>query len=187
MDIKSVETFIFLGRTNKTTSFFHDPVKPVRTRLLRSGVLRCVFALILLFTLIAVMGITDYRLLARNNVIAATYFLSLLLVPVAIKFSIRDSNRHISNIAKFAHTYTAEYEKRSRNINLSIIVAIMFVLRIFPQSVGLLLPIFCLILWSMLLHMACRQFYRIYLIKKYCPYLEYPEDRRYGDDINLER
>jgi len=184
MAIKNIETFILLGVIKRDGEYSDSPVK---TKLYMRGIVRCILALLTWVLVNAILRIAYIELLrnwfpslTREFYIFSIYFLGAVMIPVVIKLSIRDSNRNITNIIKYAKKFTKGAQHVGMSLAMLSGVAMMPVFRILPPEVVLLLfPILCLVAWGIGIHSTSQQFYRIHLLKKYCPYLEYPEDRQY--------
>jgi len=187
MDIKSVERFILLdfdervdGKTDK-----------IEKKLLSSGIRRYVFAVLVLSLWLMVLadnindGFRLFPLTFGEIINPLPFILVAALAPVFANYRIRKSNRRIEEISRGINTVNVE--KKVSVIGYCAFLLALGFFRWLDEQFPITIQIFgavafgCFTLYFLM--RSLDKFYKIHLIKVYCPYLITPADKRYNDDL----
>ena len=168
MDTRSVERYILLNCPNDYAR--HE----IKSKFFNAGVGISIFAP-LCFGVIFI---------AFERITSLFVIFSILLIPFATICSIKHAQRRIQKI------FNGNIDnRRILGIKAGIIAGLVggSSARGFPELSGLMMPYLIVCLWWGAVSAICGYFYLVYLLKKYCPYLETPEDRQYNLDIQIVR
>ena len=178
MDIRRVERYILLHYRNPIM-FIHGPMK---RNFLNAGLLDSFLTLLFFRIAFAVSGYIE--LWAFVILVVAMVFVALLQIRLIKRSIIRN---------KFESAFP---------LTLTCIVGIgltsgvsgralgRVLVQQFPEEIYLMLWVLFITLGLLFFSNACSSFHKVFLTRKYCPYLILPEDRRYNEDIKdatLER
>ncbi|MCL2579848.1 MAG: hypothetical protein FWE32_07415 [Oscillospiraceae bacterium] len=196
IDIRNVEKYILINYEEPRIFVF----RPIRRTFLYAGLRKCVGALLLLTFAFSLHIFSDdgsipLPLSARENVNVLILIIVFLLIGIVVALSIKEQKYLIR---KFSHMHLEEIEKqraKSKSFAVGGSGLIFFAITLFralnPEAFGLIpaiagVIVCCIMLALLLVNFACGNFYAVYLHKKYCPYLNAFEDRRYNEDINID-
>ena len=198
MDIRKVEKFILQRYTESEAKSDSDQNRPIWVGRLMWGLGSCLFA--------AFIGALSILLLSALNINFSLRFfaISISLVLVTAIISVKYCKRKIVQISDVAYEEpvpefspeelakkTASNNRIAKRIIIGVHVIIILPLVILRQvapdgpydfiliTLGVIMALslaFYMLFW------VSEFFYKIYLIKKYCPYLVSIEDRRYDRD-----
>jgi len=184
MDLQIVERFILHGYKESSVVWISSIWKIVLIR----GLLR--------FILIAFVWLSAFMILMVENIdITLGFFLIFVisLAPITTivatiyhKQIIMKGSGKISSKFNLLNPLEHSFTPTSIKIGVAVAVAPLLTSRIAPEMYSTIFPIISFILaivagilGHLILFQVCGQFYKIYLIKKYCPYLRTPADARY--------
>jgi len=161
-NIKDVERYILLGNTYKKN-------RPIEKNILYSGHWSCFWAVIIwvLFHIVSIFGDYPMRVFPINISI-------IILIPVVILFAIKFCKSGLNDFTNRSHKEISPY------ISLfSVIGAIggitftrFFFSNISYSASMIVLSMIFVFLILILILSSCISYYKVYLIRKYCPYLK---------------
>ena len=136
-----------------------------------------------------------YPFTARENISVWPFVVVVLLIPATVMYSIKECKKKIKKFSKITdEMFLQQVESvKNRALYTGSFAAMVGVLlsgeisRQYPEAVPIVFFIFTLGFVLLFLPMACAKFYKVHLIKKYCPYLETPEGSRYNKDIEIDK
>jgi len=157
----------------------------IRTKFLRVGIMSCLLSVIF-FVLALVVHIYSNL---RESISLIAIFTILLLIPIVVFISSKEQSYMVKKYSNMTATQIYKYKTKFRvPTHLVFIVIAMLIVILNPVIAFLAETMAELILVGggfLLLYLAYEDFYLVYLQKKYCDYLNVPEDRRYNMDLTL--
>ena len=184
MDIQRIEKFILYDYIEPDVLWISSVWKVILFRGLRRSFV-VVFVLLLAFFMFRVPN-TEMRL---------DFFIKLFafLIPVIVMVSIVYYRQIIvKGSEKVYIRHKKEMANKDENrkigfrISLATVGALYSFMRFAPKTYSIVAPLMFFVfaimmcaLGVLVLFQICGRFYKIYLIKKYCPYLKTPDDARY--------
>ena len=204
MEIKGIERWIILGFRKGTKKYQYYPIKSSLESLGKAMSVIATIALVLLL-LVDILGTDDVipHPFGTGASISPHYLIVILIIAAIIAaivwFSIAYANQRIEALSELTAEEMFEEEEAAikkgiRNSTVMMGAAAIGIglilrsvsLQLFPDSGGTRFFIAAMLSLFVFVSGATITLYRVYLIDKYCPYLQMLENRLYDRDNNRQ-